>query len=193
MTRIAGGTASNVIPETVELGGTVRSFRPDLRTTLRVAIERIVGQVTAAFGATADFRWIEGYAAVINDPHVAGVIREEARHVVGAAGVVEIPPIMAGEDFSSYLTRAPAAFVLVGARNPDVAAAFPLHHAGFTVDEAALPIGVAVLVRGGSHPFPGRNAGGGWWRGPGAGQSWTRAISSQRRSTRTAPPPRRTS
>jgi amidohydrolase len=147
VTRIAGGTANNVIPETVELGGTVRTFRPELRATVRASMERICEQVTGAFGATADFRWIEGYAAVVNDAGIALLIQEEARHVVGDENVVEIAPIMGGEDFSSYLAKAPGVFVLVGSRNPAAGSDFPHHHPRFTVDEAALPIGVAVLVR----------------------------------------------
>jgi amidohydrolase len=78
---------------------------------------------------------------------VAGVIAEAASAVVGTGGVVDIPPIMGGEDFSAYLTRAPGAFVLVGARSEEAGSTYPHHHPHFTVDERALLIGVAVLVR----------------------------------------------
>jgi amidohydrolase len=147
VTRIAGGTAHNVIPETVELWGTVRTFRPETREAIRESMARIAESVTGAFGATADFRWVEGYAAVVNDPHVAAVIAEAASAVVGTDGVVDIPPIMGGEDFSAYLAKTRGAFVLVGARSEDAGSTYPHHHPRFTVDEQALPIGVAVLVR----------------------------------------------
>jgi amidohydrolase len=147
ITRIAGGTAHNVIPETVELWGTVRTFRPETRVAIRDSMARIAESVAGAFGATADFRWVDGYAAVVNDPHVARVIADAASAVLGADGVVDIPPIMGGEDFSAYLTRAPGAFVLVGARSEEAGSTYPHHHPRFTVDERALPIGVAVLVR----------------------------------------------
>jgi amidohydrolase len=147
ITRIVGGSAHNVIPETVELWGTVRTFRPETREEIRESMARISESVTAAFGAEADFRWVEGYPAVVNDPRVAGVIAEAASAVVGNGGVVDIPPIMGGEDFSAYLARTPGAFVLVGARSEEAESAYPHHHPRFTVDERALPIGVAVLVR----------------------------------------------
>jgi amidohydrolase len=147
VTRIAGGTAHNVIPETVELWGTVRTFRPETREATRESMARIADLVTNAFGATADFRWIEGYAAVVNDPRVATVIADAASNVVGTDGVVDIPPIMGGEDFSAYLTRTPGAFIIIGARSEEAASTYPHHHPRFTVDERALPIGVAVLVR----------------------------------------------
>jgi amidohydrolase len=147
VTRIAGGTAHNVIPETVELWGTVRTFRPETREAIRESMARIADLVANAFGATADFRWIEGYAAVVNDPRVATVIAEAASKVVGTGGVVDIPPIMGGEDFSAYLSRAPGAFVIIGARSAEAGSTYPHHHPRFTVDERALPIGVAVLVR----------------------------------------------
>jgi len=147
ITRIVGGSAHNVIPETVELWGTVRTFRPETREEIRESMARISESVTAAFGAEADFRWVEGYPAVVNDPRVAGVIAEAASAVVGNGGVVDIPPIMGGEDFSAYLARTPGAFVLVGARSEEAESAYPHHHPRFTVDERALPIGFAVLVR----------------------------------------------
>jgi amidohydrolase len=147
ITRIVGGSAHNVIPETVELWGTVRTFRPETREEIRESMARISESVTAAFGAEADFRWVEGYPAVVNDPRVAGMIAEAASAVVGNGGVVDIPPIMGGEDFSAYLARTPGAFVLVGARSEEAESAYPHHHPRFTVDERALPIGVAVLVR----------------------------------------------
>lgn len=147
VTRIQGGTANNVIPESVELGGTVRTFRPELRAHARASMQRICEQTCAAFGATCDFRWIDAYAAVLNDPAIASVAAREAAAVVGEGNVVEIPPIMGGEDFSSYLTRAPGAFLLIGARSEAAGSTFPHHHPRFTVDESALPTGVAVMVR----------------------------------------------
>ncbi len=68
VTRIAAGTADNIIPEAVELGGTVRTFKPELRARTREAMARILDGVTAAHGATCTFDYREGYPAVDNDP-----------------------------------------------------------------------------------------------------------------------------
>jgi amidohydrolase len=147
VTRIAGGSANNIIPESVELGGTARTFVPELRAATRTSIEQIARSITAAFGADCDFRWIEGYAAVVNDPEIAAAVAREGRAVLGAEGVVEIPPIMGGDDFSAYLERAPGAYALVGARSEDAGSTFPHHHPRFTFDETAMRTGTAVLVR----------------------------------------------
>jgi amidohydrolase len=77
VTRIAGGSANNIIPESVELGGTPRTFVPELRAATRTSIEQIARSILAAFGAGCDFRWIEGYAAVVNDPEIAAAVARE--------------------------------------------------------------------------------------------------------------------
>jgi len=140
VTRIHGGTADNIIPETVELGGTVRSYREQARYHTRQTIERVLDGVTAAHGATYEFDYLDGYASVINDPRLAAIVREAA----GADRVVDFAPLMAGEDFSAYSRVAPSCFFFVGAGDPN---AYPHHHPRFTIDEAALPIGIETLTR----------------------------------------------
>ena len=147
VTRIAGGTAHNVIPETVELWGTVRTFRPETREAIRKSMARIAESVTGAFGATADFRWVEGYAAVVNDPHVAGVIADAASAVWAPTASSTSRRSWAEKTSPPTSRRLPGAFVLVGARSEHAGSTYPHHHPRFTVDEQALPIGVAVLVR----------------------------------------------
>jgi amidohydrolase len=139
VTRIAGGTADNIIPEVVELGGTVRTYREEVRRSTREAMERILDGVTAAHGATAELDYRDGYAPVVNDARLAALVREEA-----GERAVEMEPLMAGEDFSAYLRAAPGCFFLVGAGGEG---AFPHHHPRFTIDESALPVGIDMFVR----------------------------------------------
>jgi amidohydrolase len=146
VTRIAGGSADNVIPESVVIGGTARTFDPGLRLALRESIERVARGITEAHGAGYDFRWTEGYAAVVNDPEIAALVADVARDLLGPAGVVEVPPLMAGDDFSAYLQRAPGAYALLGTRSARAGSVYPHHHPRFTIDEAALPAGVALHV-----------------------------------------------
>jgi amidohydrolase len=140
VTRIAAGTADNIIPETSEFGGTVRSYRQEARERTRQAIARVLNGVTAAHGATYELDYLDGYAPVVNDPHLAAIVREAAR----ADRVVEAEPIMAGEDFSAYLRVAPGCFFFLGAGDEH---ALPHHHPRFTIDERALPIGIETLTR----------------------------------------------
>jgi amidohydrolase len=140
VTRIVGGSADNIIPETVELGGTVRSYREEAREHTRTSMARVLDGVTAAHGATYELDYLDGYACVVNDPKLAAMVREAA----GSDRLVETEPIMAGEDFSAYLQAAPGCFFFVGAGHEG---AFPHHHPRFTIDERALPVGIETLVR----------------------------------------------
>jgi amidohydrolase len=147
VTRISGGTAKNVIPEAVELIGTVRTFKPQTKVALVAGIERVLRGVTEAHGATYTFDYEDGYAAVVNDPEVAALVEGAARTELGDGAVTRIDPVMGGEDFSAYLQRAPGAFFIVGTRNDAIGASFPHHHPRFAIDEASLRDGIAVFAR----------------------------------------------
>jgi amidohydrolase len=138
VTRIAGGTAYNVIPESVELGGTVRTYGEERRRETREAMERVLAGVTAAHRARYEFEYTEGYASVVNDESLTALVREAA-----GRRLVERQPLMAGEDFSAYQCLAPATFFFVGAGGDT---AFPHHHPRFAIDEDALAIGVETLT-----------------------------------------------
>jgi amidohydrolase len=144
VTQIHAGTAYNVIPEGVELGGTARTFDPELRGRVREAMERVVRGVTEAHGATYRLDYEEGYAPLINDRDAAALVESAARAELGDDAIEHTPPIMGGEDFSAYLEAAPGAFFGVGAGHKG---AMPHHHPRFTIDEAALRSGIAVFVR----------------------------------------------
>ena len=139
VTRIAGGLTDNVIPDSVELGGTVRSYQPKAREDVRAALDRVLNGVTAAHGAIYEFDYRVGYDPVVNDRRLAGIVRE----AVGSDRLAEIDPLMAGDDFSAYQRVAPSCYVFVGAGGPD---AFPHHHPRFTIDERALPVGIEILL-----------------------------------------------
>ena len=138
VTRIAGGSADNVIPDEVELGGTVRTFRPEIRERTIAAMRRIFEGVSTAHGATHEFQYIKGYDPVVNDPALAAIVRD-----VVADRIIDMDPVMAGEDFSAYVRAAPGCFFFVGAGN---SSAFAHHHTKFTIDERALPIGIETLT-----------------------------------------------
>ncbi|AWN23748.1 amidohydrolase [Deinococcus irradiatisoli] len=144
VTQINGGTAHNVIANTVTLGGTVRTFDPELRKLMPQRMEQVVQGVTAAYGASYTFKYHHGYRAVHNDPEITAILREVARETLGPAITLsDGKPIMGGEDFSAYLTKAPGTFIAIGAGGPGAA---PHHHPKFTVDEQALEHGVKLYV-----------------------------------------------
>lgn len=142
----ASGTASNVIASEATLTGTVRSFTPEVRTLLFRRIEEVAKGICQAHGATCSFtaRW--GCPATINSEAGTAIMQQVATHVVGPEQVIQIPPMMVGEDMSEFLNRAPGCFVLVGAADPAGPELSPHHNPTFDFDERMLPTGVALLA-----------------------------------------------
>ena len=141
---IHGGTAGNVIPETVELGGTVRTFTPEVQATVREAMERFAKGIAEAHGATATLSYEEGYAPVVNDEQASALVEAAVRAELGDDAFFVPEPIMGGEDFSAYLQATPGAFFIVGAGGEEH---YPHHHPRFDWDEQAMRNGIAVFVR----------------------------------------------
>jgi amidohydrolase len=144
---IHGGFRYNIIAPEVELTGTVRSFDAELRQALPGRIERIARGVVAAYGAEVEVRYEFGYPATVNDPEMTRLAREAAATVVGEAGLVVPEPLMGGEDMSYFLEAVPGCFAFIGSANSARGLDHPHHSPRFDFDEAALPIGVQVLVR----------------------------------------------
>jgi amidohydrolase len=146
VSRIAGGSADNIIPESVELGGTVRTFSTEARERTRTAIERIVAGVTQAHAAAYRLEYVEGYLPVDNDPELAARVAAAARRALGGDALTEIAPVMGGDDFSVYQREAPGVYFVVGARSEETGATFPHHHPRFTIDERAMANAIAVFI-----------------------------------------------
>ena len=146
VTQFIGGTTHNVIPGSVELCGTVRSFDAELREAVPRKMEQIVKGITSAHGASYDFKYVNGYRPVINDDEVTKVLEETVLEVFGEEALDLMRPNMGGEDFSAFQQKAPGAFFYVGAGNKKMGITYPHHHAKFTIDEDALEIGVKMFL-----------------------------------------------
>lgn len=144
---IHAGTTFNVIADSAELKGTVRSFHDDVRQQLHDEIRRTLEATCAMYGAsfTLEYNW--GYPALVNHPEITEVLRTAAGEVLGPQNLAVQAPLMGGEDFAYYGRKAPAAFLFLGCANPAVGAEWAHHHPRFTIDEAALPHGVEILGR----------------------------------------------
>ncbi len=149
---IRGGGATNVIPDAVELLGTLRSFSEPVRETIRRRVPEILHGIAAAAGCTVDLDLRHGYPATINDPAAADIARRVALGIFGEDHVHEPPPLAAAEDFSYFLRERPGAFVFVGARNAARGIVAPHHAPEFDVDESALHRGAALLAALALHP-----------------------------------------
>jgi hippurate hydrolase len=142
ITKVAAGTTHNVLPEAVELLGTLRTLSAAGRDRARAAFERICIHVSLAHGCTAEVEIEPGYPATINDPRAVALIRELA-----GGSYIEAPaPSMGGEDFAYVLERIPGAMAFLGVApaGGDPLTRAPLHNPAMLVDEAAMPRGVAL-------------------------------------------------
>ena len=133
-----------IIPDNVELGGTVRLFNPGLRKKMPSMMEKVIEGVTSAFGAQYDLSYIHGYPATVNDPDFAELALSAAGDALGDENVRWLKnPRMPSEDFSYFLEKVPGAFAILGARPPDKEPA-PSHSPITDIDEAALAEGAKV-------------------------------------------------
>jgi len=147
VTQFVAGTTHNVIPGSVQMQGTVRTFDPELRSRIPGLMERHVKGVSETHGADYDFKYEQGYRMVVNEPSVTRLVEEVVRDVLGPSAVDSMKPNMGGEDFSAFQERAPGCFFFIGVGNAGKGIVAPHHHPRFTVDEDALAPGVAVFVQ----------------------------------------------
>ncbi|MBI1810267.1 MAG: amidohydrolase [Gemmatimonadetes bacterium] len=144
---IHAGVAANVIPETVELTGTIRATTPATRSLLAGEMERIAHAVAATHRLRATVVLNQGTPPVVNEARASLLAAQAARAILGDEAVVPLGTTnMGGEDFAFYLERMPGCFLRIGARE---AGGEPIaaHSPRFYADEEALFIGAAVLAR----------------------------------------------
>jgi len=151
VTRFDGGTAFNVIPDTVELWGSVRCFNERVRELVPALVERIANGVAGAHGASCDLDYIRGYSPVVNDPAVAERMRAVVEQGIATAALQPIRPLPNSEDFSAFLKHAPGVYVFIGARSAAKGIVHPHHHPHFDFDEDALLHGVQLFANAPFH------------------------------------------
>lgn len=147
--KISGGDRYNVICSDVSLEGTVRNLNPTVRNAMPQRIERVVSGVTSAMGGSYEFRYVNGYPPVVNDKAMADMVLGSMQKVLGAGAMVPERSALGGEDFSFFCEHLPCAYFWLGCRKPGVPfeQISPIHNGGFCPDEAALPIGVEIMVQ----------------------------------------------
>jgi amidohydrolase len=143
---VHGGSAFNVIAETVALEGTIRTFSPAVRETVLTRLRVLLDGIAAGMGAHYDLQVQVVAPAVVNDSGVAEVARAAAVQVVGAPSVAWHPPLMVSEDFSEYQGLVPACYMLLGSGNPALGLNAPHHNPRFDFDETVLPIGATLMA-----------------------------------------------
>ena len=142
---IKGGSAPNIISDSCEIEGTVRTFDENLRTNLKDLIYKRVEETTKMYGATSEIYWHSGPSSVNNDISLSKLTEKSANEILGAENVVIMQePSMGAEDFSQYLDNIPGMLIRIGTGGENCC--HPLHSCQFKINENAIGVAVKVLT-----------------------------------------------
>lgn len=141
---VHGGSAGNVIADSVELNGTIRAFDLETHQFVCEAVKRIAEGVGDAMRCEVTYRDVVSAPPVVNDKDVGTWVAGLAMQVVGESNVSEIEPISVGDDMAEFMNRVPGTYFILGAEK---AGAAPHHNPKFDFDERCLPIGTEIYVR----------------------------------------------
>jgi amidohydrolase len=153
VTMIHTGEATNVVPESCEMQGTVRTFTLEVLDLIERRMKEIAEHTCAAFGATCEFTFDRNYPPTINHPAETEFVRGVMTEVVGAENVLEFEPTMGAEDFSYFLLAKPGCYFLIG--NGDGAhragghglGPCMLHNPSYDFNDDLIPLGATLWVR----------------------------------------------
>jgi amidohydrolase len=145
---IQGGVRYNIIPQTVEMQGTIRYLNPETREQLYERIRRAVTETAAATGATAEVTITENAIPTVNPPALMARTRAAVTRALGEERVLDGVPVMPAEDFAYFQQAVPGVFFFYGVNPPGVTAeqAAPNHNPRFFVHEPAMETGLRAMV-----------------------------------------------
>jgi len=148
---INGGVRYNIIPDEVELLGTIRTFDEDMRREIIADLINVAEHVSAAHGAHVHTHKVplkHGYPVTVNDAALTARMRPSLEVAIGADKVIELPPVMGSEDFSYFANEVPGMFFFVGATPAEqVGRAASNHSPEFFMDEGALDVGLRSMLQ----------------------------------------------
>lgn len=146
---INGGIRSNIIPDKVELIGTIRTFDQDMRAAIKVKLADIASNAAKTVGASAETIIDAGYPVTVNNPELVSKMRPVIASVVGEEMLIEPGLITGAEDFSYYALETPGLFFFLGVtpHDQDLSQVASNHSPAFYVDESALKVGVQTMTQ----------------------------------------------
>jgi amidohydrolase len=144
---VQAGMASNTIPQSGMVTGTVRMLDRDAWESAEDMVRELVEQAVAPTGATVEVRYVQGVPPVSNDAASTAALRAGVQAALGPDAATGTEQSLGGEDFAWYLGHVPGALARLGVRPPDATGPYlDLHQPTFDIDEAALAVGVRVLA-----------------------------------------------
>jgi len=145
--RVSAGTTNNIIPETAELEGTIRSFSESSRTLVHEGVRRVSENIAKAHLCEAMLEIVPGFPVTVCDGRAVALAKETAERLFGTENWMSLPaPVMGAEDFSYVLQKVPGAMVFLGAtpEGGDFRSCCALHSNRMVLDESAMARGVAL-------------------------------------------------
>ena len=153
VTMVHAGEATNVVPDSCELQGTVRTFTLEVLDLIEQRMQAIAEHTCAAFGAQCDFEFVRNYPPTVNHANETAFLQQVMADVVGAANVVAQEPTMGAEDFAYMLLEKPGCYAFIG--NGDGmhremghgGGPCMLHNPSYDFNDDLLPLGATLWVR----------------------------------------------
>jgi amidohydrolase len=142
MCEFHAGNARNVIPQTAELRGTVRTLTDEVRALVEQRVREVVAGVAQMTGAKIDVRYERGYPVVVNHASQTEFATQVAKEIAGDANVLDTPPMMGAEDFAYMLEQRPGAFIFCGNGN-----SAGLHHPAYNFNDEAIVYGSSYWIK----------------------------------------------
>ncbi|MDR1977966.1 MAG: amidohydrolase [Synergistaceae bacterium] len=145
--KLESGHVVNVIPESAEIVGNIRTFNRAVRDSVEERFRRIAEGVGATYRCDVEIHYDGIYPwPVINDVDLTHLFRDTAARLVGEENLQEAPPRMTSEDFSFYQTKVPGCFFFLGSGNEEKKSTIPHHSPHFNIDDDVLPAGAALMA-----------------------------------------------
>tara|TARA_B100000497_G_scaffold120054_1_gene148114 strand:+ start:7166 stop:8446 length:1281 start_codon:yes stop_codon:yes gene_type:complete len=145
--KITSGTRFNVIPESAELIGTVRTLNPDMRTKIIKRMSEMASDIAKAYGGNATIDWQNNTIVTYNDPELTTKAISTLKMVAGEDKVLGMKAVTGGEDFSYFQEKVPGVYFFLGGMTPGNTEPFPHHTPDFKIDDAGMLLGVKSLTQ----------------------------------------------
>ncbi|MBN1286497.1 MAG: amidohydrolase [Anaerolineae bacterium] len=144
--KVAAGDAFNVIPDTVDMAGTFRTYRKEVRDLLVARAETIITGIAQAMGCQASLELMPSTIPLVNDEVVTKQVLRAVEAALGTDRLAHPVRTMGAEDMSYFLDRVPGCFFFVGSGNAEKGTNYPHHHPRFDLDEDAFPVAAAAMA-----------------------------------------------
>ena len=145
--KIESGVRSNIIPESAQIVGTLRTLDYDMQKQINQRMREMVPAIAKAYRAEATIDIAVGYPITYNDPELTAKMLPSLQKAAGKERVIEIKAITGAEDFSFFQKEVPGLYFFLGGKSPGETEAFPHHTPDFYIDESGMLLGVKTFIQ----------------------------------------------